>query len=36
MQKDYVGGTNGDLVKGRKLTEEEARKFAKMFSDSFK
>lgn len=36
MEEDYVTDSNGNLVKGHKLSEEDARKFAKMFSDSFK
>ena len=35
-EEGYTYDSNGNLVKGRKPTEEEARRWAKMFSDSFK
>ena len=35
-KEGYVRNSDGEWVQGRKMTEEELNKYAKMFSDSFK
>lgn len=35
-KEGYVRNPDGEWVQGRKMTEEELNKYAKMFSDSFK